>query len=315
MSEYDGITEATSPWSGVTAQANFLSLVNHVLTQGAKATRPSELGAGGVWAKDIGGGDFELYLYDGTTDHLIPAGVGTNGRLIGVQIFSTAGSDTYTPTTGAARAIVEVIGAGGGGGGADGDTTATEGGVGAGGGAGGYVWAYITLDAATYAVVIGAGGAGGSTAGSAGGDTTLTSNGDSGAGLSIDAGGGSGGGARIDDNTSGQVGGNGGDVATLIGTSLIESMQLEGHSGGTGFVITSENIVGAGLAIGGFGGPSKYGESEDGAKSDVTNTSYAGGTCHGNGGGGSGAAALGATTAQAGGDGGDGIIIIWEYSE
>lgn len=37
----------------------------------ASASRPADLVAGETWAKDLGGGDFEVYLYDGTNDHLV----------------------------------------------------------------------------------------------------------------------------------------------------------------------------------------------------------------------------------------------------
>ncbi|MEC7763392.1 MAG: hypothetical protein VX874_15930 [Pseudomonadota bacterium] len=335
MSEYNGITEATSPWSGLTAQANFLSLVNHVLTQGAKASRPTELGGGGIWAKDIGGGDFELYLYDGTTDHKIPyvdgadsgaqaradLGLGFDGgafagRLISVQIFDVAGSETYTPTSGTAKALAEVIGAGGSGGYGDG-TGAGNVSIGAGGGAGARCQVFFTVDADTYSISIGAGGAGSTSSTNSGGDTTIVSDGDAGAGLDITADGGTGGGTSTTNGAVTRSGGPGGAASAPTGTSVISHKVHDGNSGGGGFGFTAgvwssvNNMV-----FGGAGGPSLFGESKGNERaSGSANASSAGGDCSGNGGGGSGAVAVGNPGSVAGGDGGDGIVVIYEYSE
>lgn len=335
MSEYSGITEATSPWSGLTAQANFLSLLNHVLTQGAKASRPTELGAGGIWAKDVGGGDFELYLYDGTTDHKIPYVDGADsgaqarqdlglaydggafaGRLIGIQIFDVAGSETYTPTPGTAKALADVIGAGASGGPADG-SGASNISFGTGGGAGARCRVFFSVDADTYSISIGAAGAGSSSSTNSGGDTTIVSDGDAGASLDITAPGGTGGGSNTTTGAATRSGGPGGTAAAPTGTSVIAYKVHDGNSGGGGFGFTdsvwnsSNNMV-----FGGAGASSLFGESKGNQRaSGSSNTSSAGGDCSGNGGGGSGAVAIGNPGSVPGGDGGDGITVIYEFAE
>lgn len=242
--------------------------------------------------------------------------MGAGGGLVNVQVFDTAGSDTYTPTAGATRAEVIVIGGGGAGGGADGDSAGSQGGVGGGGGAGAAIHAYITLDAATYAVVVGAAGVAVSAAnGGNGGASSLTSNGDSGAGLTLSAPGGVGGTATIDTNTGSASGGTGGAVSTVTGTSIVSSISHNGARGGVGFFIISDEIAtGDGIAVGGQGSASLYAEAEGAPTIAGDGLSTAGFDSDGNGGGGSGAVALGATTAVAGGAGGPGIVVIREYS-
>ncbi|WP_138423725.1 glycine-rich domain-containing protein [Maritimibacter alexandrii] len=241
------------------------------------------------------------------------------GRLIAMQVFDTAGSFTYTPTVGAVRARAQVVGAGGGGGGADGDTTGSEAGSGGGGGAGAEADVYFTLDAASYAGVCGAGGTGGNggtdTNGSNGGLSSLMSNGDSGAGLTISVEGGYGAETQVDTNAHTAAGGNGGNVTTCTGTSILASTSFEGNSGSNSFGIPSDEFSGAGIAMGGDGAGSRFGEGEKGGHVDVAGTNAQGFACEGNGGGGSGAAALGAVANADGGDGADGIIVIFEYSE
>ena len=86
------------------------------------------------------------------------------------QVFTTAGSGTYTTPAGCTAIIVEVVGAGGGGGGAEGN--ATQASAGTGGGSGSYCSKLIAGPAATYAYTVGTGGNGGNAGnnnGSAGG--------------------------------------------------------------------------------------------------------------------------------------------------
>ncbi|MCA8242819.1 hypothetical protein [Burkholderia sp. AU32262] len=80
------------------------------------------------------------------------------GRLLNVQVFSTVGTTTYTPTPGTASIIVEGVGGGGSGGGCA-ATGASQISVGSGGGAGAYGKTRITSGFAGTAVTIGAGGA------------------------------------------------------------------------------------------------------------------------------------------------------------
>ena len=58
----------------------------------------------------------------------VPVAVSASGRLLNIQYFTTAGTATYTPTTGTNSVIVEVVG--GGGGGAGGGSSGASGGNG-----------------------------------------------------------------------------------------------------------------------------------------------------------------------------------------
>lgn len=80
----------------------------------------------------------------------------TNGKLLNVQTFTS--NSTYTPVAGVKFVIVEVVGAGGSGGGCA-ATGASQISVGSGGGAGAYAKALITSNFAGVAVTVGVGGA------------------------------------------------------------------------------------------------------------------------------------------------------------
>ncbi len=73
MSQYTGTITPAAPYSGATQAADFGALVAHVLSQGVGSSRPTNLTAGGLWAKDLGAGSYQFYLYDGTTDILLPS--------------------------------------------------------------------------------------------------------------------------------------------------------------------------------------------------------------------------------------------------
>lgn len=97
------------------------------------------------------------------------------GSLVNIQVFSASG--TYTPTTGANKAIIEAVGGGGAGGGAVGQTNTFQ--VGSGGWSGGYLKCFISNGLQGYsgtAVTIGAGGTGvAASSGNPGADTTFGS--------------------------------------------------------------------------------------------------------------------------------------------
>ena len=71
MSQYDGTESAPAVYPGATALADITKLAGHVLSGGSGATRPTNLQAGGLWSKNLGGGAYELYFYDGTSDLLV----------------------------------------------------------------------------------------------------------------------------------------------------------------------------------------------------------------------------------------------------
>ena len=120
-----------------------------------------------------------------------------------IQVITASG--TYTPTTGATLAVVELVGGGGGGGGAD-VSTSSDWTASGGGGAGGYSRKLIALSG-TYSVTIGAAGSAGNNTGGNGGTGGTTT---FGTGPLLQATGGSGG--------TGSAAG--GDPATLADLGL-----------------------------------------------------------------------------------------------
>ncbi len=208
-------------------------------------------------------------------------------------IYDTAGSATYTTPADAKALLIEVLGAGGGGGGADDQNVTAR--AGGGGGAGSYCKHLETspLDA-SYAVSVGAGGAGGSrtTSGSPGGDTSL--------GALLTAEGGRGG---INSGLSTQT-------AVIVGRESRSAIpatgniaRIAGECGNNGIKVSdSRRASGAGaMSFFGTGGSSKIASSS----SEFT----VGEDAVGNGAGGSGG--LGSTTTSAaGGNGAPGLVII-----
>ncbi|SDI53894.1 hypothetical protein [Pseudomonas panipatensis] len=215
-----------------------------------------------------------------------------NGRLIGVQVFASAGSFTYTPTDGTKSVVVEAVGGGGGGGGAPASGAGAIS-VGGGGGAGAYAKKRITSGFAGVTVTVGAGGtASAGATGGAGGSSSF--------GALLSVGGGAGG------ATGGPAGScffaNGGSGSlTISGSPDVSS------SGGIGFA--GYGIVGTGyLPVGGFGGASYFGMGGNGGSGSV------GGAAQAKGSGGGGAGIGVSASALAGGVGASGMVIVWEYA-
>lgn len=219
-----------------------------------------------------------------------------SGRLIGVKVFTT--SQTYTPTIGAKKLLVEVVGAGGGGQGAGAQYI-----IGGGGGSGAYVKALITSPDSSYVITIGNGGTGtsamnASEVSNAGGDTSF--------GSLITCRGGKGG---ISDKpptapTTGSSciapGGLGGAATTSSGITILVSQS--GSRGSYGTAIHPNYLGGNGsnspLGAGGAGG------ATTGPLDSFKATGY------GSGGGGNATV----STASPGGNGANGAVIVWEYA-
>lgn len=223
----------------------------------------------------------------------------TLGALVAVRVITDLGAGVYTPTDGTKRIFVECVGGGGGGGGATfaaggGGSPSTEA-YGGGGGGGGYSAKLVTLDPAeTYSYVVGAGGAGGSiapTAGSTGGGTMFAD----GSFLEVVGSGGLGGQPLAAGSTVVQVAGGAG------GVPFGGDIDLPGAYGGNGVRINGS------FGWSGFGGASGKGF---GAQARPRESGADAGNLYG--GGGSGAGAGSASTA--GGDGAQGVIVIWEYA-
>ena len=235
---------------------------------------------------------------------LTSAGAGTPifaamGALLNIQVFSAAGSGTYTPTAGTSRIYFRMVGGGGAGGG----TGATAGTyyAGGGGGAGGYCEGIITVVAASYPYTVGAGGVGGTGTGGNGGSTTLgaalyTANGGNGAITGASSGGGTG----ALSNGTGATG----------GTASGGTLNLTGGSGGTGraFGANYSTLGGAGAgSIFGTGGFAAFNMYYSSAIAITGQSAVSPGS------GGGGAINCSAALNANGGNGAPGIIIIYEY--
>ncbi len=207
---------------------------------------------------------------------------GAVGRLIGRPMIITS-SGTYTPTSGAKFAWVQIVGGGGGGGGATSSQNFNA--AGGGGGAGGYAAKWVDLSSISSVVVtIGAGGNGASASGTNGSSGGITS-----FGSIFSASGGSLGNSAV---------GTGNNMSTIVGAGSQGGTGTGGDlncSGGSGLggVSASPTIAGAsvGPGIGGssiLSGPGGYGAGGNG----------------------------GATVANSvpGSSGRSGIAIIWEYA-
>jgi len=217
---------------------------------------------------------------------------------INIQVVSTPGTSTYTPSAGTQYCVVQVIGGGGGGGGADANFAS-----GSGGGAGAYAVGVFTVAAASgLTITVGAGGAG-----------VLNSNGLPGAassfGGNLVAGGGAGGINGPSVVSWAITGGLGG-----ISSGSARSYSVNGETGypcygamvpteATFTIFSSNNFSGAGgnsvLGAGGF--------------ANGSSVAFGIGAAGTQGGGGSGANTNTGDGASTGGNGGNGAVIITEY--
>jgi len=224
---------------------------------------------------------------------------GGSGGLLAVQVFSTAGSTTYTPTSGMVNCIIECVGAGGGGGGNS--VLASNVNAGGGGGSGAYSRIFKTAAqiGASQNVTVGAKGTGSSNAnGTAGGDTFV------GANLAASlcgAKGGSGGGRAA--SGVAPTAGAGGSAASGVG-----DIKAGGMPGGPGFQAPGTGVT---TVSSGFGGTSYLGGGGSGVPNPGAGATAGGAaSSYGSGGGGS----AGYDTGNgAGGAGSDGVVIITEY--
>ena len=229
------------------------------------------------------------WLANGTTGQVLtattsnpPSWATPAAAVFQVNIQTFTGTGTYTPTSGMAYCIIEVVGAGGGGGGV---AFSSTGGSAGGGGAGGYSKGFFS--AATIGVsqsvtigALGSAGASGFHNGGNGGTTSVGS-------TLIQATGGTGGTAI---NDTGNVGAGGAG-----GVGSLGSVNVTGNAGGSG---TSPGL-------GGLGGSSFYGGTAIAAKEANGNA----GTSYGAGGGGG---ATGSTN-RAGGAGVAGFVQVTEF--
>lgn len=246
----------------------------------------------------------------GTTDFLradgsfaTPPGAAGAGRLLGVQVITATGAGTYTPTAGTASIVIELQGGGGGAG-----SAASPGGgnvgIGRAGGAGGYIRHRLTANFSGASYSVGAGGAGGASGasnnGSAGGDTTFTDT--AGSPTTYTAGGGAlgtGGGAAAPAYVTAPGAG---------GTCTNGDLRIPGGAGRWGLALNTTSVAS------GDGGDSVFGRGGASVRSTGTAQSTAGNNATGYGAGGSGCAVTTTGASAAGGNGSDGVIVIWEYA-
>lgn len=208
----------------------------------------------------------------------------TPGRLLNVQTFTASGN--YTPTAGTRSIIVEVVGGGGGGGNASAANSSSVA-LGRGAGGGGYAKSYLTTVPASQTVTVGLGGA------------SYTNGGDSSFGNIVARGG-----------TRGAQ-----DLNATWTSGVQQQIGSPGGQATNGNIINAAGSYGIqpiwttfGNCISGAGGGSFF----SGTTTPVMNS--APGTNGAIGCGGSGACSYGNTSVLAGGSGGNGIVIIWEYA-
>ena len=218
------------------------------------------------------------------------------GRLLSFQILTSGSGATYTKNASATAILVECVGGGGGGGGVTG-ATSNYAAAGSGGG-GGYCRKWITSASGTYIYTVGAGGNGGAAGNNVGTTGTATTF------STLSATGGTGGSGFTAQSSSTSIGALGG----LGGIPTGGDINIQGQTGGWGVCLASQMNTGV-------GGGSFFGA---GAQA-VQQLSSPGGTVGTNantntGGGGSGAASSNQGTNRAGGNGGSGLISVWEFS-
>lgn len=206
------------------------------------------------------------------------------GRYLGTRVFTT--SQTYTPSAGTTRVIVEIVGGGGGGGNTT-NTNGTQVSVTGGGGAGGYARSYLTSGFSGVSITIGSGGA----ANTGGGTSSF-------GGLLSATGGAAGpnGPAVVPGATA--LGGTGG-----VGSSG-NLLNAKGNDGGIGVAGALTSFVS------GYGGASAIGAG--GAGQPTTTGGGVGAISSGSGGGG----ALAGTSVgvQVGGAGASGLCLVHEFA-
>jgi len=222
----------------------------------------------------------------GTLPALNASAITHTGGLKSTQVFSSAGTHTYTKPAGIRTVKVTVTGAGGGGGGFGG-----TGDLGAGGGAGGTAIEIIDISSvSTVTVNVGAGGAGGGGAnnGAGGGGSSFGSYAT-----------GNGGGGGRHGNIGAAYGGTGG-TATGGDVNIIGG---EGNNGvDNGFVMSGTNYT----PSYGIGGASYWG---GGGRGGVMNVGAQTGRAYGSGGGG------GSNSNSGGGAAGQiGLVVVEEFA-
>lgn len=243
-------------------------------------------------------GGFALYNERGwtiyTANGLVQSGLG--GTLLRVTNI-LQGTTSFVPGASTRVMYVEMVGGGSGGGGC---ATAVTNAAAAGGGGAGAFSAIYTTTIKTYTVQVGAGGNGGTAGannGSAGTDSTFDT------GPSICTAKGSATGGIADSVAAGPRMGGSGGVGGLASGGLGD-IKADGGPGEVGVALA------AAQACSGRGGASYFG----GGSPSIKNTTAAGANAVVYGSGGSGACIISGGASQAGGNGANGLIRVWEFA-
>jgi len=214
------------------------------------------------------------------------------GGLIGVQVFSTVGTATYTPSPGTVSVLLELQGGGGGGGGSA-ATSASQLAAGSGGNGGTYAKSRITGGFAGVPVTVGAAGLGGA----------------------VGANGGAGGTSSFGGLVSapGGAGGNGG--AALIPPGMTPAPINSAIASGGNLINASSHtgllgqMLSTSYGLSGAGGDSLFGAGPSG-----TSSPGGGGVAGNYGCGGAGALSGASSGGNGGGLAAKGVVIVWELS-
>ena len=208
---------------------------------------------------------------------------GKAGKLVSVQVLDIGSGTTYAKPAGITSIMVEAVGGGGGGGGSTGAASSASGA--GGGGSGGYFKLWIPVAAASYTYAVGAGGSSGvagNNVGGTGGTTTFST---------ATANGGAGGSGCPSVPSAGAAFVTGG----LGGAATGGTINVGGDCGSYGGAVSGNPLPGIG------------GSSVFGAGARAFNVSAGG---FGAGGGG----AFSTSTSTAGGNGTNGVILVWGYA-
>jgi len=221
-----------------------------------------------------------------------------SSRLLNIQVFSTPGAFTYTPSAGVKSYQAEVVPGGGAGGGVA-AAAAGQAAAGGGGGSGGRgISTRIANSGGSVPVTVGAGGVG--VTGGAGG-----SGGTSSFGSFVSAPGGSGAVAQTSQAGPGfGQQGFGGSFPT--GSAVM--IAAPGWTGKPGVIYSSA------VVFTGQGADTIYGQGGNSSGTSAVNLRLDGLNANGFGAGGSGGVATAGAAATKGGNGSSGIVLVYEYS-
>lgn len=216
---------------------------------------------------------------------------GTSG-IRSFQILTSGTGATYTKPSNVTSILVEMIGGGGGGGGIS--ITTSQVAASNGGGAGAYCRKLITSASGTYTYTVGTGGSGGTAGandGNNGNDTTFST---------LTAGGG-----KLGKGDATSASAHVSQVGAAQAVATGGDLNVAGDSGLPGVSTLSGGYCGAG-GIGYWGGQTNISTLTSGGSVTPANA--------GIGSGGNGAVGNNNTTNRAGANGGNGLIIVWEFS-